>query len=65
MTAHANSSPSRNSGAAAGRIFGIPLGDLGLFTSLLMAFPWVSCVLPATFLAILGLLIYNGMGHHV
>jgi hypothetical protein len=51
---------------ASGKFFGIPLGDLGLFTSLLMAFAvgFLSFFL-FTFLAIAGIMIYNGMGHHV
>ncbi len=51
---------------AGGRFFGIPLGDLGLFTSVLMAFTvgFLSFFL-FTFLAIVGIMIYNGMGHQV
>jgi hypothetical protein len=49
-----------------GRFFGIPLGDLGLASSLLMAFTvgFLSFFV-FTFLAIVGIMIYNGMGHHV
>src|SRR6202167_4749083 len=49
-----------------GRFFGVPLGDLGLITSVLMAFTvgFLSFFL-FTFLAIVGLMIYNGMGHRV
>ena len=49
-----------------GRFFGVPLGDLGLITSVLMAFTvgFLSFFL-FTFLAILGIMIYNGMGHQV
>ena len=52
--------------AAAGTFFGIPLGDFGLITSVLMAFTvgFMSFFL-FTFLAILGIMIYNGMGHQV
>ena len=48
-----------------GKFFGVPLGDLGFFTSVLMAFTvgFLSFFL-FTFLAIVGLMIYNGMGHH-
>jgi hypothetical protein len=51
---------------AAGTFFGIPLGDLGLISSVLMAFTvgFISFFL-FTFLAILGIAIYNGMGHQV
>jgi TRAP-type C4-dicarboxylate transport system permease small subunit len=48
-----------------GRVFGIPLGELGLFTSLLMAFAFGFLVFFATcFVAIFGLLFYNSAGHH-
>ena len=49
-----------------GRFFGVPLGDLGLITSVLMAFTlgFLSFFL-FTFLAIVGIMIYNGMGHQV
>ena len=51
---------------ASGNFFGIPLGDLGFFTSVLMAVAvgFVSFFL-FTFLAIFGIMIYNGMGHQV
>jgi hypothetical protein len=48
------------------KVFGIPLGDLGLITSLLMActLGFLSFFL-FTFLTIVGIGIYNGMGHQV
>jgi hypothetical protein len=51
---------------AGGKFFGVPLGDLGFATSLLMAFTvgFLSFFL-FTFLAIVGLMISNGMGYHV
>jgi hypothetical protein len=51
---------------AGGKFFGVPLGDLGFATSLLMAFTvgFLSFFL-FTFLAIVGLMISNGMGRHV
>src|SRR5271168_3868878 len=47
-------------------VFGVPLGDFGFFTSLLMAFAvgFLSFFL-FTFLAIVGIMIYNGMVHQV
>jgi hypothetical protein len=49
-----------------GKFFGIPLGDLGFFTSVLMAFTLgFLAFFVFTFLAIVGLAIYNGMGHQV
>lgn len=49
-----------------GQFFGIPLGDLGFFTSLLMACAtgFLTFFL-VTFLAIVGIMVYNGMGHSV
>jgi hypothetical protein len=60
-------SSGNNSGSGSpGRIFGIPLGELGLFTSLLMAFAFGFLVFFVTcFFSILGLLFYNSSGHHV
>jgi hypothetical protein len=51
---------------AGGKFFGVPLGDLGFITSVLMAFAvgFLSFFL-LTFLGIVGLMIYNGMGHRV
>jgi hypothetical protein len=56
----------RQTPPAAGVFFGIPLGDLGAFTSLLMALAlgFISFFL-FTFLGIIGLSIYNHMGHHI
>jgi hypothetical protein len=50
----------------AGVFFGIPLGELGLISSVLMAcsLGFLSFFL-FTFLAIVGISIYNGMGHHL
>jgi TRAP-type C4-dicarboxylate transport system permease small subunit len=48
-----------------GRVFGIPLGELGLFSSLLMAVSFGFLVFFATcFAAIMSLLFYNTIGHH-
>ena len=48
------------------KVFGVPVGDFGFFTSVLMAFTvgFISFFL-FTFLAIFGVMIYNGMGHQV
>jgi hypothetical protein len=58
-----NSSPA---GSRKGIVFGVPLGDLGLFSSLLMACTvgFLTFFL-VTFLAIIGILVYNGAGHHL
>ncbi len=62
MTAHEFSPAPRSSSV---KIFGIPLGELGLFSSLLMAFAFGFLIFFLTcFLAIFGLLIYNSAGHH-
>jgi hypothetical protein len=53
------------SGSRSGKVFGIPLGDLGLFSSLLMAVAFGFLVFFATcFVAIFSLLFYNQAGHH-
>jgi TRAP-type C4-dicarboxylate transport system permease small subunit len=50
---------------SSGKLFGIPFGDLGLFSSLLMAFAFGFLVFFSTcFFTIFGLLIYNTAGHH-
>jgi TRAP-type C4-dicarboxylate transport system permease small subunit len=47
------------------RVFGIPLGDMGFFHSLLIACIFgVMAFFATCFVAILGLLIYNEAGHH-
>jgi hypothetical protein len=49
----------------AGYLFGVPLGDLGWFTSLLMSFALgFAAFFAATFCAILGILFYNTSTHH-
>jgi hypothetical protein len=59
MTATANTSTGQ------GRVFGIPLGDFGIFSSLLLSFALgFAAFFAATFLAIVTLLFYNQGGHH-
>ncbi len=49
----------------AGYLFGVPLGDLGWFTSLLMSFALgFAAFFAATFCAIVGILFYNTTTHH-
>jgi uncharacterized BrkB/YihY/UPF0761 family membrane protein len=49
----------------AGYLFGVPLGDLGLFASLLMSFALgFAAFFAATFCAIFGVLFYNTATHH-
>jgi uncharacterized BrkB/YihY/UPF0761 family membrane protein len=49
----------------AGYLFGVPLGDLGWFTSLLMSFALgFAAFFAATFCAIVGILSYNTATHH-
>ena len=66
MAVRAMSSPGRASDQGdSGKLFGIPLGRMGLFSSLLMAFSFGFLVFFATcFVAILSLLFYNSAGHH-
>ena len=48
-----------------GKLFGIPIGELGLFSSLLVAAAFSFLVFFATcFIAIVSLLFYNEAGHH-
>jgi len=48
-----------------GKAFGIPVGELGFFHSLLMALVFGFLVFFATcFVAIFALLIFNQIGHH-
>ena len=59
---HGNSVSPRASGS--GYLFGIPLGDLGWFTSLVMSFALgFAAFFSATFFAIFGVLIYNTATH--
>jgi hypothetical protein len=49
----------------AGYLFGVPLGDLGWFSSLLMSFAMgFAAFFAATFCAIVGILFYNTATHH-
>jgi hypothetical protein len=49
----------------AGYLFGVPLGDLGWFASLLMSFALgFAAFFAATFCAIIGILFYNTATHH-
>jgi hypothetical protein len=49
----------------AGYLFGVPLGDLGWFTSLLMSFALgFAAFFAATFCAIVGILFYNTATRH-
>jgi hypothetical protein len=58
-----SSTPARSFGS--GYMFGVPLGDLGWFTSLLMSFAiGFAAFFAATFFAIFGVLIYNTATHH-
>ena len=48
-----------------GYLFGVPLGDLGWFSSLLMSFALgFAAFFAATFFAIFAVLIYNTATHH-
>ena len=59
---HGSSVSPRTSGP--GHLFGIPLGDLGWFKSLVMSFALgFAAFFAATFFAIFGVLIYNTATH--
>src|ERR1700751_2307892 len=60
---HGNSISPRTFGS--GYLFGVPLGGLGWFASLLMSFAVAfAAFFAATFFAIFGVLIYNTATHH-
>ena len=48
-----------------GRLFGVPLGELGLFSSLLIgAATAFAAFFAATFVGIVGIMVYNTTTHH-
>ena len=52
-------------GTGPGYLFGVPVGDLGWFASLLMGVTvGFMAFFAATFVAIISILLYNGGGHH-
>jgi hypothetical protein len=60
-----NDSTSSPQTFGAGYLFGVPLGDLGWFASLLMSFALgFAAFFAATFCAIIGVLFYNTATHH-
>jgi hypothetical protein len=59
VSQHGNSTSPHTFGS--GYLFGVPLGDLGWFSSLLMSF---AAFFAATFFAIFAILIYNTSTHH-
>jgi len=61
---HAIDTPNDPSDKPAGTLFGIPLGDLGWFTSLIvgLALGFVA-FFAATFAGIIGILFYNSLTH--
>jgi hypothetical protein len=63
LTQQTTSTTPRTFGA--GYLFGVPLGDLGWFSSLLMSFALgFAAFFAATFCAIFAILIYNTATHH-
>ena len=62
-TAMKGNLPPRTSGP--GTLFGIPLGDLGWFTSLIMGLAiGFAAFFVATFVAIVAMLVYSAATHH-
>jgi len=62
VSQHGSSTSPRTIGS--GYLFGVPLGDLGWFTSLLMSFALgFAAFFAATFCAIIGTLFYNTVMH--
>jgi hypothetical protein len=63
VSQHGSSTSPRTFGS--GYLFGVPLGDLGWFTSLVMSFALgFLAFFAATFFAIVGILFYNTATHH-
>jgi hypothetical protein len=63
VSQHGSSTSPRTIGP--GYLFGVPLGDLGWLTSLLMSFALgFAAFFAATFCAIIGTLFYNTATHH-
>lgn len=51
--------------SGAGVLFGVPVGDLGWFATLLMSLATgFAAFFAATFVAIMAILVYNTAGHH-
>ena len=64
VSQHGSSISPRTVGS--GYLFGVPLGDLGWFTTLLMSLAMgFAAFFAATFCAIIGTLFYNTATHHV
>ncbi len=63
VSQHGNSTSPQTVGS--GYLFGVPLGDLGWLSSLLMSFALgFAAFFAATFCAIIGTLFYNTATHH-
>jgi hypothetical protein len=63
VSQHGSSTSPRTFGS--GYLFGVPLGDLGWFASLLMSFALgFAGFFAATFCGIIGILFYNTATHH-
>jgi uncharacterized BrkB/YihY/UPF0761 family membrane protein len=63
VSQHRSSTSPRTFGS--GYLFGVPMGDLGWFTTLLMSFALgFAAFFAATFFAIFAVLIYNTATHH-
>jgi len=63
VSQHGGSTSPRTFGS--GYLFGVPLGDLGWFTSLLVSFAvGFAAFFASTFFAIVGVLIYNTATHN-
>ena len=58
--------PTSGTNSTKGRFFGVPIGEFGFFSSLFLALTTgVLTFFLTTFLAIAGIMIYNGLGHNV
>jgi hypothetical protein len=59
-----NGTSTTPSAAGSGRLFGVPIGDLGWFTSIIMGTAaGFAAFFASTFCGIMGILIYNSVTH--
>ena len=66
MTSRQSEMPASGANSTKGRLFGVRVGEFGFFTSVLLALTTgVLTFFLTTFLAIFGIMIYNGLGHNV
>jgi hypothetical protein len=66
MTSRKDEMTLHGKNSAPAKLFGVPVGEFGFFLSLLLALTTgVLSFFLMTFLAIVGITIYNGLGHNI